>query len=84
MCIRDSINALLAAVTWWAFHSQRPFAPMMRIGVLITTVVGLWLAIETGNSGGEIRHTEIRSGATSPAGGQTPKDLQQESTDEQD
>lgn len=78
------INALLSIIAWWAFHNGRPFAPMMRICILIITLVGLWLGVETGNSGGDIRHTEIRSGAITPADGNMPGDVNKESGENED
>ncbi len=48
----------------WASFKQKTFSSIVFITTLIYSLVVLFYAIQTGKSGGEIRHTEIRSGST--------------------
>lgn len=51
----------------WASFKQKTFSFIISIGVLIFAFVVLFFAKQTGTTGGEIRHTEIRNGNTIPA-----------------
>ncbi len=46
----------------WASFKQRTFSNLIAIGSLVFAIVVLFFAKQTGTTGGEIRHTEIRSG----------------------
>ena len=48
----------------WANWKRKSFAPASSFIVLLLSFVVLFFAKNTGTSGGEIRHTEIRQGAT--------------------
>ena len=50
----------------WASFKQKSFSTIISIGTLIFAVVVLFFAQQTGTTGGEIRHTEIRSGNNIP------------------
>ena len=52
--------ALLAAAGLWASIKQATFARIVEWIIVALSLVGLFLAKQTGTSGGEIRHTEIR------------------------
>jgi uncharacterized membrane protein len=51
----------------WASFKQKTFSSLISIGTLIFAFVVLFFAKQTGTTGGEIRHTEIRSGNGNPA-----------------
>jgi uncharacterized membrane protein len=51
----------------WASFKQNNFSSTISIGTLVFAVVVLFFAKQTGTTGGEIRHTEIRSGNNVPA-----------------
>lgn len=51
----------------WASFKQRTFSNLIAIGSLVFAIVVLFFAKQTGTTGGEIRHTEIRSGNSVPA-----------------
>jgi uncharacterized membrane protein len=50
----------------WASFKRKTFSSLISIGTLIFAFVVLFLAKQTGTTGGEIRHTEIRSGNAFP------------------
>jgi uncharacterized membrane protein len=58
---------LLSVLGLWASFKQKAFSNIICIGALVFTMAVLFLAQPTGTTGGEIRHTEIRSGNTAPA-----------------
>lgn len=51
----------------WASFKQKTFSSIISISTLIFAFVVLFFAKQTGTTGGEIRHTEIRSGNNIPA-----------------
>jgi uncharacterized membrane protein len=51
----------------WASFKQKSFSSIISITTLIFAFVVLFFAKQTGTTGGEIRHTEIRSGNNIPA-----------------
>lgn len=50
----------------WASFKQKSFSTIISIATLIFTFVVLFFAKQTGTTGGEIRHTEIRNGNNIP------------------
>jgi uncharacterized membrane protein len=66
------LSYLLGAISLlglWANLQQKSFANLLSFVAMIFCGVVLFFAKQTGTTGGEIRHTEIRAdGATSPAG----------------
>lgn len=50
----------------WASFKQKSFSVLVSIGTLIFAFVVLFFAKQTGTTGGEIRHIEIRNGNSSP------------------
>jgi uncharacterized membrane protein len=50
----------------WASFKQKSFSSIISIGTLIFAFVVLFFAQQTGTTGGEIRHTEIRNGNELP------------------
>jgi uncharacterized membrane protein len=50
----------------WASFKQKTFSNFISIGVLAFALVVLFFAKQTGTTGGEIRHTEIRNGNSVP------------------
>ena len=50
----------------WASFKQKSFSSIISIATLIFAFVVLFFAKQTGTTGGEIRHTEIRSGNDIP------------------
>lgn len=51
----------------WASFKQKSFSNIIFISALVFAFVVLFFGKQTGTSGGEIRHTEIRVGNTTPA-----------------
>ncbi len=51
----------------WASFKQKTFSNIISITTLIFAFVILFFGKQTGTTGGEIRHTEIRSGNAVPA-----------------
>ncbi|MBK8517159.1 MAG: hypothetical protein IPL55_13025 [Saprospiraceae bacterium] len=51
----------------WASFKQKSFSSIISIATLIFAFVVLFFAKQTGTTGGEIRHTEIRNGNSIPA-----------------
>ncbi len=51
----------------WASFKQKPFSSIISIGTLVFAIVVLFFAKQTGTTGGEIRHKEIRIGNSVPA-----------------
>ncbi len=52
----------------WASRRKVSFANLVIIGATLFSLVVLFYGKETGTTGGEIRHTEIRDGYVVPAG----------------
>ena len=64
------LSYILAGTTLpgiWASFKQKTFASIVSIGTLVFAFAVLFLAKQTGTTGGEIRHTEIRDGQNVPA-----------------
>jgi uncharacterized membrane protein len=51
----------------WASFKQKKFSSILTLSTLALSFVVLFFAKQTGTTGGEIRHTEIRTGAILPA-----------------
>lgn len=52
----------------WASYKRKGFARVLFVGLFPLALAALWMGRETGTSGGEIRHTEIReTGSQTPA-----------------
>lgn len=56
----------LSLLGLWASFKQKSFSNILNIVTLAFALVVLYFGKEAGTTGGEIRHTEIRSGNTSP------------------
>ena len=52
----------LSLVALWASWKGKSFAAMLGYIILVVAFVSLYFGKETGTTGGEVRHTEIRSG----------------------
>lgn len=64
------ISYILGAIALfglWASFTKKKFANIVAFAALLMSGVSLHFAKETGTSGGEIRHTEIRPGQTPTA-----------------
>lgn len=53
---------LISIFGFWANWKQKSYANIVAIAALVLSLVGLYLGKQAGTSGGEIRHTEIRTG----------------------
>lgn len=60
--ILSYILGAAALLGLWASVKQKSFSNMLNLGVLVFSLVVLFFGKETGTTGGEIRHTEIREG----------------------
>ena len=59
-------------------------ATMLSYVALVVAVVGVFFAQQTGTTGGEIRHTEIRPNTTQAIGEEKNADQSKEATEEKD
>ena len=57
---------ILSAIALWANWKKRAIARKLTGAVFIMCIVTLFLIKQVGTSGGEIRHTEIRSNTDNP------------------
>jgi uncharacterized membrane protein len=57
----------LSLIGMWASWKSKGFATILSYAILILSLVVIFLGKQTGTSGGEIRHTEIRSGQSVPS-----------------
>jgi uncharacterized membrane protein len=57
----------IALLGLWASFKQKTFSNIVAIGTLVFAFVVLFFGKQTGTTGGEIRHTEIRNGNAVPA-----------------
>lgn len=57
----------ISLLGFWASFKQKSFSSIISIATLVFSFVVLFFAKQTGTTGGEIRHTEIRSGNYIPA-----------------
>jgi uncharacterized membrane protein len=62
------LTGVLALATFWMERMKNPVSRLTYIGVFLAAGASLFMGQKTGSSGGEIRHTEIRSGATTVPG----------------
>lgn len=58
----------LSLVALWANIKEKTFSNLLTYTVIIFSLIVIFFAQQTGTTGGEIRHTEIRKGANLPAG----------------
>jgi len=63
----------LSLLGLWANFKQKSFSNMLSIVTVVLSVVVLFFAKQTGTTGGEIRHTEIRPGFNPPNPNDTEK-----------
>lgn len=66
LAIINYFLGFISLVGFWAYWKQKSFANYIAIAILCLGLVGLYFGRMTGTSGGEIRHTEIRSEFTPP------------------
>lgn len=59
--IANIIMGIVASITWALSIKKRSVSNLMYYAVLIIAILNCIAAAKTGTSGGEIRHTEIRS-----------------------
>jgi uncharacterized membrane protein len=52
---------VFSVLSLWASFKQKTFSNIISIGTLLFAIVVLFFAKQTGTTGGEIRHAEIRS-----------------------
>jgi uncharacterized membrane protein len=54
----------ISILGFWAVTKQKSFATALGMVILNVAVIAMYFAKETGTTGGEIRHTEIRTDST--------------------
>ena len=74
LAVINYILGFVSLIGFWANRKQKTFANYIAIVVLVLGLAGLYFGKATGTSGGEIRHTEIRTGSTLPGGGEEDDD----------
>jgi uncharacterized membrane protein len=57
----------ISLIGLWASFKQKTFSNIIAIATLVFAFIVLYFGKQTGTTGGEIRHTEIRNGNTIPA-----------------
>jgi len=72
---------LLSAFGIWSLWKKKKFVNVVFGLALAVALINIYLAKQAGTSGGEIRHTEIRTGAATPDAG-TPENGQSEDHDD--
>jgi hypothetical protein len=55
---------LASLIALWASWKGKTFSKLLSYVVAVLALVTIFLGKQTGTSGGEIRHTEIRTGAS--------------------
>lgn len=69
---------MLSLAGLWLNYKKHGGANYITYILLVVSFVGSFFAVQTGISGGEIRHTEIRNGAvTTNAAGMREDDMQE-------
>ena len=63
LAIVNYLLGLISLFGFWASLKQKSFAGHVTTAIFILALAGLFFGRMAGTSGGEIRHTEIRSGA---------------------
>ena len=69
----------ISLIGLWTSFKQKTFSNIVAIGTLVFAIVVLFFAKQTGTTGGEIRHTEIRRGNSVPA---TQKNINEKGKDD--
>lgn len=72
----------LSLIGLWANFKHKSFATIVAIITILFSTVVLYFGAQTGTTGGEISHTEIREGAVTPAAGDHDEDEEEEHHDE--
>ncbi|MBK6818694.1 MAG: hypothetical protein IPG85_03425 [Bacteroidetes bacterium] len=58
------LMAIISIVAGWISYKKKSDPLFITLILLFTCTVGIYLGIQTGNTGGQIMHTEIRDNAT--------------------
>jgi hypothetical protein len=61
LAIVNYILGFISLIGFWAYRKQKSFARYISFLAILIGLAGLYFAQQAGTSGGEIRHTEIRS-----------------------
>lgn len=61
MALVSYLHGVVSTVAFWASYKGKTFANLLSYVVALIAVITIYLGKQTGTSGGEIRHTEIRS-----------------------
>jgi uncharacterized membrane protein len=63
MAILSYLLGIVSLLALWASWKGKSFSKLLSYVVAVLALVTIFLGKQTGTSGGEIRHTEIRTGA---------------------
>lgn len=69
MAILSYVLGGISLLGLWSSFKQKPIAGIVYWLTLVFSLVVLFFARQTGTTGGEIRHTEIRAGVSLPSTG---------------
>jgi uncharacterized membrane protein len=69
MAILSYVLGGISLLGLWTSFKQKPIAGIVSWLTLVMSLVVLFFARQTGTTGGEIRHTEIRAGVNLPSTG---------------
>jgi len=61
MALMSYLLGVVSSVAFWASFKGKTFANLLSYAVAVIAVITIFLGKQTGTSGGEIRHPEIRS-----------------------
>ncbi|GAA4295843.1 hypothetical protein GCM10023183_02040 [Nibribacter koreensis] len=61
------VLGVMSMIGMWANYKQKSFSNVVSMAVLVFALVVIYFGRETGTTGGEIRHTEIRSDFKAPS-----------------
>ncbi len=59
--ISSYVLGVISLLGFWANYKQKSFANILALVIIIVVIIVLFYAQQTGKTGGEIRHTEIRA-----------------------
>jgi uncharacterized membrane protein len=76
--ILSYLLGLLSLIAFWACYRLKSFASFLSYAVLVFALVVIYFGRETGTTGGEIRHTEIRADFKEIKGGDTHEESEHE------
>lgn len=84
LAFMNYLLGILSLITLWASLQQKAWRNYVKMAITALALVGVFLGKQAGTSGGELRHTEIRTNAnlTTPEGAQNMPENSKEEEEE--